>query len=60
MEQVVAELSELNRKVEVIVAILKTPENKALKLIGIIASVATIAGILAIVDIVRNWIFGGW
>ena len=59
MEQVVAELSELNRKVEAIVVILKTPENKALKLLGIVASVATIAGILAIVDIVRNWISGG-
>ena len=60
MEQVVAELSELNRKVEVIITILNTPENKALKLLGIGGNIVGIAGILTIVDILRNWILGGW
>ena len=59
MEQVVAELSELNKKAEVIIAILKTPENKFTRILRIGGNIVAIAGILTIVDILRNWILGG-
>ena len=59
MEQVIAELADLNKKVGTIIDILKKPESKFLKLMEIIGNVVGIIGILAIVDIIRNWIFGG-
>jgi len=59
MEQIIAELKELNQKVDVIVNILKRPESKLLKLLEIVGNAVGIIGILAIVDIIRNWILGG-
>ena len=59
MEQVVKELAELNKKAGIIIDILKEPENKWLKFMEIIGNVVGIIGILAIVDIIRNWILGG-
>jgi hypothetical protein len=59
MEQIVMELAELNKKVGVIIGIMKEPENKFLKLMEIVGNAVGIIGILAIVDIVRNWILGG-
>ena len=59
MEQIIAELKELNQKVDVIVNILKKPESKLLKLLEIVGNAVGIIGILAIVDIIRNWILGG-
>ena len=58
MEQVVKELAELNKKAGIIIDILKEPENKWLKFMEIIGNVVGIIGILAIVDIIRNWIGG--
>ena len=59
MEQVVKELTELNKKADVIINILKEPENKWLKFMEIIGNAVGIIGILAIVDIIRTWILGG-
>ena len=59
MEQIIAELKELNQKVDIIVNILKKPESKFFKLLEIIGNAVGIIGILAIVDIIRNWILGG-
>ena len=59
MEQVVAELEELNKKVDTIIDILKEPENKWLKFMEVIGNAIGIIGILAVVDIIRNWILGG-
>jgi hypothetical protein len=59
MEQIIAELKELNQKVDVIVDILKKPESKLLKLLEIVGNAVGIIGNLAIVDIIRNWILGG-
>ena len=59
MERVIAELTEINKKVSIIVDILQKPESKYLKLMEIVGNAVGIIGILAIVDIVRNWILGG-
>jgi len=59
MEQIIAELEELNKKVGVIVDIMSKPESKSLKILEIIGNAVGIIGILAIVDIIRNWIWGG-
>ena len=59
MEQVISELTELNKKVDVIIDILKKPENKYLKIMEIVGNAVGIIGILAIVDILKTWILGG-
>jgi hypothetical protein len=59
VEQVIAELAELNKKADVIIDIMKKPESKFIRLMEIICNVVGIIGILAAVDIIRNWIIGG-
>jgi len=59
MEQVVSELTELNRKVDVIIEIINKPENKFLKIMEFVSNAVGIIGILAVVEIIRMWIFGG-
>jgi hypothetical protein len=59
VEQVVKELVELNKKADVIIGIMQKPENKFFKLMEIICDAVGIIGILAAVDILKNWIFGG-
>ena len=59
MEQVIAELEKLNKKADVIIGIMQTPDNKFLKLMEIIGNAVGIIGILAIVELIRNWIIGG-
>ena len=59
IEQVITELAELNKKVDVIIGIMNEPENRFLKLMEIVGDAVGIIGILAIVDIIRNWILGG-
>ena len=55
----VAELVKLNKKADVIIGIMQTPRNKLLKLMEIVGNAASIIGILAIIDLIRNWIIGG-
>ena len=59
VEQVVAELAEVNKKVDVIIGIMQKKESKFIRLMEIICNVVGIIGILAAVDIIRNWIIGG-
>ena len=40
-------------------AFLKTPESKFFKIMEIVGNAVGIIGILAVVDIIRNWILGG-
>jgi hypothetical protein len=55
----VAELVKLNKKADVIIGIMQTPRNKLLKLMEIVGNAASIIGILAIIDLIRNWTIGG-
>ena len=59
MEQVLAELVALNKKVDVLIGIMQKPENKFMKIIEIVGNAVGIIGILAVVDIIKNWILGG-
>ena len=59
MEKVIAELAELNKKVDVVIGIMQKPENRFLKIMEIVGNAVGIIGILAVVDIIRHWILGG-
>jgi CBS domain-containing protein len=59
MEQTVVELIKLNEKVDAIIDIMEKPESKFLKLMEVVGNAVGIIGILAIVDIIRNWVLGG-
>ena len=59
MELVIKELTELNKKVDVIIGIMNKPENKFLKIMEFISNAVGIIGILAVADIIRAWILGG-
>ena len=59
MEQVIKELTELNKKVDAIIGILNKPENKFLKTMEFVSNAVGIIGILAVADIIRTWILGG-
>ena len=55
----VAELVKLNKKADVIIGIMQTPQNKLYKVMEIAGNAAGIISILAIVELIRNWIIGG-
>jgi len=55
VEQVIAELTELNKKADVIIGIMKKPENKVVKVLEMIATVAGVLSILGIIDVLRTW-----
>ena len=59
MEQVVNELTELNKKGDVIIGIMNKPENRFLKILEFVSNAVGIIGILAVVEIIRIWFFGG-
>jgi len=59
MELVIKELTELNKKVDVIIGIMNKLENKFLKIMEFISNAVGIIGILAVADIIRAWILGG-
>jgi len=59
VEQIITELSALNKKADIIIGIMQKPENKFMKVMEIIGNAVGILSILAIVDIIRTWIFGG-
>jgi hypothetical protein len=59
VEQVIAELVELNKKVDVLIDIIQKPESKFLKLMEVVGNIVGIIGILAVIDIIRNWLLGG-
>jgi hypothetical protein len=59
VEKVIEELAELNKKADIIIGIMQKPENKFVKTMEIVGNAVGIIGVLAIIDIIRNWIFGG-
>ena len=54
-----SELTELNKKVDVIIGIMNKPENRFLKVMEFMSNAVGIIGILAVADIIRAWILGG-
>jgi hypothetical protein len=59
MGQIVTELEKLNKKADVIIGIMLTPEKKYVTIMQIIVNAISIIGILSIVELVRSWITGG-
>ena len=57
--QIITELEELNKKADVIIGIMLTPEKKYVTIMQIIVNAIGIIGILSIVEIIKNWIVGG-
>jgi hypothetical protein len=55
----VAELVKLNKKADVIIGIMQKPVNKLYTIMEIVGNAAGIISILAIVELIRNWIIGG-
>ena len=56
---VVAELEKLNKKADDIIGIMQKPRNMVVKTMEIVGNGVSIIGILAIVELIRNWIIGG-
>ena len=56
MDQVIAELAELNKKADVIIGIMQRPESKVVKVLEMIATVAGVLSILGIIDVLRTWL----
>ena len=55
----VAELIKLNKKADVIIGIMQTPQNMVVKVMEIVGNAVGIISVLAIVELIRNWIIGG-
>ena len=56
MEEVVAELSELNKQVAVIVGIMKKPQNRFIKMLEIAGTVITVMSLLSVIELIRHWL----
>ena len=56
MEKTNEQLEEVNRKLDTIIGIMKIPENRAVKILELIATVAGVLSILGIIDVLRNWL----
>jgi len=56
MERTFEQLERINQKLDEMIGIMKKPENKLLRILEIIGNVVTIVSVLAIVEIIRNWI----
>jgi len=56
MEKTNEQLEEVNRKLDTIIGIMRTPENRAVKILELIATVAGVLSILGIIDVLRNWL----
>jgi hypothetical protein len=49
-------LEHISETLDEVLAVMKKPENKLLRILDIIGNVVTIASILAIIEIIRNWV----
>jgi hypothetical protein len=55
----VEEMRHISATLDEMLAVLKNPERKFFKIMEIVGNAVGIIGILAVVDIIRNWILGG-
>ena len=56
LDKVVAELIDVNRKLDIVIKVLNKPESKLMKILEIAGNADGIFGIIAIVEIIRNWL----
>jgi predicted ATPase len=48
-------LEHISSILDTMLAIMQKPENKLLKIMAVIGNAVSIAGIIALIDIIRNW-----
>jgi hypothetical protein len=60
MEDIIEQLKDINAKLDTIIDAVKKPENRMARVFEIAAAGVGILGILSVIDIIRNWILGGW
>ena len=58
MEKIVEKLDNINKTLEGIKEILKTPENKVMTVFKYVGAWVSALGILSIVELIRQWIMG--
>jgi len=56
MDEVICQLSYVNKKLDAIILIMRKPENKLVRICEIAAMGVGILGILSIIDVIRNWL----
>ena len=56
MDEVICQLSYVNKKLDAIILIMRKPENKLVRIFEIAAMGVGILGILSIIDVIRNWL----
>ena len=56
MEKIVEKLDNINRTLQGIQEILKTPENKVMTVFKYVGAGVSALGILSIADLIRQWI----
>jgi len=58
MEKIVEKLDNINKTLEGIQGILKTPENKVMTVFKYVGAGVSALGFLSIVELIRQWIMG--
>jgi hypothetical protein len=52
-------LQHISATLDEVLAVIKTPPNQFERIINIIAAIVGTVTIISVVDIIRNWFFGG-
>jgi len=58
MEKIVEKLDNINKTLEGIKEILKTPENKVMTVFKYVGAGVSALGLLSIIELIRQWIMG--
>jgi len=58
MEKIIEKLDNINKTLEGIKEILKTPENKVMTIFKYVGAGVSALGVLSIIELVRQWIMG--
>jgi hypothetical protein len=58
MEKIVEKLDNINKTLQGIQEILRTPENKVMTVFKYVGAGVSALGILSIVELIRQWIMG--
>ena len=58
MEKIVEKLDNINKTLQGIQEILKTPENKVMTVFKYVGAGVSALGLLSIVELIRQWIMG--
>ena len=59
MNDTTEQLAQINRTLEGILEVMKTPENRFVRILSIVGTGVSVAGVIHLIDTVRKWIGGG-